>query len=178
MNRRQIASCSRASLEAASAEPARIPPEKNFSTWEEFEARFDATSVLSFANWMSSAGLPSRLRDLHISTRPSMTFHGNMQVAVAEARTWSKKAIASCSSRSPMESSSVLRMSCRNTGFRSSLASNRQATRAFSAERAYYSGPVASTYPDQRGQCERGAMLTDSQLDVFGSEDLFDRHLR
>src|SRR5205807_791832 len=60
-------------------------PGKVFFHWEEVERQTATASQCSFKEldiaWSSAES------SLHIATRPSLAFHGNMQVAIAEART-------------------------------------------------------------------------------------------
>ncbi|MCU1274682.1 MAG: transcription-repair coupling factor, partial [Bryobacterales bacterium] len=111
---------------------------------------------------------------LHIPTRPSMAFHGNMQVAIAEAR-------------SLVESGSRVAFFAASTGELERLADilneygipyqlgtdQSETTPQYLAERAYMAGSVASVYLI-RGGIERGTILPDSKLAIFGSEDLFE----
>ena len=111
---------------------------------------------------------------LHIPSRPSMSFHGNMQVAIAEAR-------------SLIESGSRVAFFAASTGELERLADifneygisyqlgtdQSETTPQYLAERAYMAGSVASVYLI-RGGIERGTILPDSKLAIFGSEDLFE----
>ena len=111
---------------------------------------------------------------LHIRTRPSMSFHGNMQVAVAEART-----LAEQGSRVGFFASStgeVERLAdiLNEYGVPYQLGLEQSdSTPAYLAERAYMAGSVASIYL-VKGRIRRGSAFPDSNLVVFGSEDLFE----
>jgi transcription-repair coupling factor (superfamily II helicase) len=154
------------------AEPARIEPEKNFATWAEIEAQLTNRTILSMRELNVAAGLPEPTRDFHISSRPSLTFKGNMAVAVAEARNL-------------VEEGNRVAFFANSTGELERLADVMQeysmpyqlgiesasGSRGLS-ERAYYSGPVASAYLI-KGALRRGAVLTDSRLALLGSEDIF-----
>ena len=61
-----------------------IPPEKGFFTWEELRDSVSARTA-SILRELDVVHRPLA-QPLHISTRPSMTFHGNIQVAVSESR--------------------------------------------------------------------------------------------
>src|SRR5437879_6696540 len=103
-----------------------------------------------------------------------MSFHGNMQVAIAEAR-------------SLVESGSRVAFFAASAGEVERLADifneygiayqlgidQSDGTPQYLAERAYLAGSVASVYLI-RGGVERGVVLPDSRLAVFGSEDLFE----
>jgi len=112
--------------------------------------------------------------DLHIATRPSLTFHGNMQVAIAEART-----LAESGNRVAFFASSTGEVE-RVADILNEYAVPYQlgleqfeSTPAYLAERAYMAGEIASIYVI-KGQVGHGTTFQDSQLVVFGSEDLFD----
>jgi transcription-repair coupling factor (superfamily II helicase) len=110
----------------------------------------------------------------HIATRPSLAFHGNMQVAIAEARTL-------------VESGNRVAFFASSTGEVERMADilneysipyqlgleQFESTPAYLAERAYMSGTVASIYL-VKGQVAHGTAFPDSKLVVFGSEDLFE----
>ncbi len=68
--------------------PAPIEPEKNFIAWDEWKASLqDRTLVNLHELEVVAASHPDReARHFHIPSRPSLTFQGNMPVAVAEAR--------------------------------------------------------------------------------------------
>ena len=173
-------------------QPAHSPPEQIFFRREEL-AQSDHTRVelrqLDLSVPASQVLLPEAEAEystepspnppvsssaLHISTRPSMAFHGNMQVAIAEAR-------------SLIESGSRVAFFAASTGEVERLADifneygiayqlgtdQSDGTPQYLAERAYLAGSVASVYLI-RGGVERGVVLPDSRLAVFGSEDLFE----
>ena len=60
--------------------PALLSPAENFLAWTQWNDNLKDRTTISFER------LPLTGRTFHIPTRPSMTFHGNMPVAVAEAR--------------------------------------------------------------------------------------------
>ena len=110
----------------------------------------------------------------HIATRPSLAFHGNMQVAIAEARNL-------------VESGNRVAFFASSTGEVERVADilNEYAipyqlgleqfdsTPAYLAERAYHAGAVANIYL-VKGSIRHGTAFPDSKLVVFGSEDLFE----
>ena len=110
----------------------------------------------------------------HISTRPAMSFHGNMQVAIAEART-----LVESGNRVAFFASSngeVERMAdiLNEYGVPYQLGLEQfDSPPAYLAERAYMSGSNASIYL-VKGLVRRGTAFQDSKLVVFGSEDLFE----
>ena len=103
-----------------------------------------------------------------------MSFHGNMQVAIAEAR-------------SLVEAGSRVAFFAASAGEIERLADifneyaipyqlgtdQSDGTPQYLAERAYLAGSVASIYLI-RGGIERGTIFPDAELAVFGSEDLFE----
>ncbi len=148
--------------------PSLCPPEKVFYRWEEIaETRPGAARIELRELELGAEGL-------HIPARPSMSFHGNMQVAIAEAR-------------SLVESGSRVAFFAASAGEIERLADifneyaipyqlgtdQSDGTPQYLAERAYLAGSVASIYLI-RGGIERGTIFPDSELAVFGSEDLFE----
>jgi transcription-repair coupling factor (superfamily II helicase) len=152
---------------SAAYDPARI-----FFRWEELEASAARHRQVAFRELeiVTAGAVPS----LHIPTRPSMSFRGNMQVAIAEARTL-------------VDAGSRVAFFVESTGEVERVADifneygvpyqlgieQTGATPAYLAERAYLAGSVASIYLI-RGEVPRGVVFRDSGLAVFGSEDLFD----
>jgi transcription-repair coupling factor (superfamily II helicase) len=113
-------------------------------------------------------------QDLHIPTRPAMAFHGNMQVAVAEARNLveagNRVAFFASSTGEVERVADILneygvpyRLGLEKVG----------ATPAYLAERAYLAGAVASIFL-VKGLLRHGSAFVNSHLVVFGSEDLFE----
>jgi len=174
--------------------PALCPPEKVFYRWEELAdsqpnaTRLDlreleiAAPVIEPATEDPMATLPdpqSQLPNrapppLHIPTRPSMAFHGNMQVAIAEARGLveggSRVAFFAASAGELERMADILN----EYGVAYQLGIEQSdSTPQYLAERAYLAGAVASVYLI-RGGIERGTVFPDSKLAIFGSEDLFE----
>ena len=67
--------------------PAQIEPEKNYLRWEELNAGIDKRTAISLQELevITASSLPAD-QSFYIPTRQSLTFQGNMPVAVAEAR--------------------------------------------------------------------------------------------
>src|SRR5579872_154401 len=148
--------------------PALCPPEKVFYHWEDLAAaRPGQTQVELRELELAAAGL-------HVPTRPSMAFHGNMQVAIAEARSLveagSRVAFFAASAGEIERLADIFN----EYGIAYQLGTDQSdGTPQYLAERAYLAGSVASIYLI-RGGIERGTIFPDSQLAVFGSEDLFE----
>jgi transcription-repair coupling factor (superfamily II helicase) len=111
---------------------------------------------------------------LHISTRPCIAFHGNMQVAIAEARTQVETghqvAFFASSSGEVERLADILN----EYGISYQLGLDQhEATPAYLADRSYMAGGAASIYL-VKGSIRRGTVFPDSGLVVFGSEDLFE----
>ena len=148
--------------------PVLCPPEKVFYRWEEFKAAPRVSTEIELRELEFGAA------NLHIPTRPSMSFHGNMQVAIAEARglveSGSRVAFFAASAGEVERLADIFN----EYGIAYQLGTEQSdGTPQYLAERAYLAGSVASIYLI-RGGIERGAIFPDSQLAVFGSEDLFE----
>ena len=149
--------------------PTRIPPEANY-----FRSVQDAS-------WPAGATC-IRLRELelgtttalHIPTRPSMSFHGSMQVAVAEAKTLveqgNRVAFFAPSIGELERLADILQEY--NVPFQLGLEPTPD-QRTTLTSRHYMAGDVASTFLI-RGSVRKGAVFPSARIVLFGSEDLFD----
>ncbi len=155
--------------------PAPIEPEKNFARWDDLRAVLARRTCISIQELeLLIGGAQDDPDHFHIATRPALTFQGNMPVAVAEARRL-------------IESGNRVAFFAKSTGEVERLADVLQeyavpyqlglestaGARPSIAERAYHAGAVASAYLI-KGCVRRGAVLTDSQLAILGSEDIFE----
>jgi len=138
----------------------------NFFEWPEFEETLTGP-VLSLRELAMGADIP------HISTRPSLAFQGNMQVAVAEAKNLVERgtrvAFFAPSNGELERLADILREY--SVPFQLGLAPN-EAASDYLAERSYLAGPVASTFL-VKGLVRRGAVFPESAIAFIGSEDLF-----
>ena len=140
----------------------------NFLHWEDFKQHIEKQPQLTLCELDLRADAP------HINTRPSMAFHGSMQVAVAEAKTLvehgHRVAFFAPSNGELERLADILREY--SVPFQLGLAPN-EAASPYLAERAYLAGPVASTYLI-KGLVRRGSIFPESSIAFIGSEDLFD----
>ena len=146
-------------------------PDRIYFHWEELERQAGGAPQMALRE-LDIGRSPGA--DSHIPTRPSLAFHGNMQVAIAEARTL-------------VESGNRVAFFASSTGEVERVADilneyripyqlgleQFDSTPAYLAERAYVAGSVASIYL-VKGLIRHGAAFPDSKLVVFGSEDLFE----
>ncbi len=150
---------------------AAYDPEKLYFHWEDLESQCGRCGRLELKEldigWSEKA-------ELHIATRPAMAFHGNMQVAMAEARNLveaGRRVAFFGSTTGEVERVADI---LNEYGIAYQLGLERgDATPAYLAERAYMAGAVASVYLI-KGVVRHGAAFQDAGLVVFGSEDLFD----
>ncbi|MGA2600716.1 MAG: transcription-repair coupling factor [Bryobacteraceae bacterium] len=153
-------------------DPGRPPPcptEKNFFHWNELRAHVEDQAEVE----MRELDL-THATSTHIATRPSMTFHGNMQVAVAEARNLveqGNRVVFFTQSNGELERMADILQEY-SVPFQLAIEPG-DATRRYLAERSYMAGAVASTFL-VKGNIRRGAAFPGSKVVVFGSEDLFD----
>ena len=111
---------------------------------------------------------------VHIPSRPSMAFHGAMRVAVAETRTLverGNRVIFFAPSTGELERLADILQEY-SVPFQLALAPD-DGTPQYLAQRAYLAGSVASVFL-VKGDVARGVVLPDSQVAIFGCEDLFD----
>ena len=110
----------------------------------------------------------------HIPTRPSMAFHGNMQVAIAEARTLvesGNRVVFFGSTTGEVERVADI-MHEYGVVYQLGLDQN-ESTPEYLAGRAYMGGSAANVFL-VKGRVPRGTVFTDARLVTIGSEDLFD----
>jgi transcription-repair coupling factor (superfamily II helicase) len=175
-------------------------PDRVYFRWEDLERQAAASPQLSLkeleisvgqASWpvhsdiAAAAGAPASQPDiappfghashsLHIATRPTMAFHGNMQVAIAEARTLVESghrvAFFAFSTGEVERVADILN----EYGIAYQLGLEQvESTPAYLAERAYMAGSTASIHVI-KGQIRRGTAFVESNIVVFGAEDLFE----
>jgi transcription-repair coupling factor (superfamily II helicase) len=146
------------------------PPERIYMTWAEFEARFESHAQVDCSQlaWGNPA------ESVSISTRPSMSFHGNLPVAVAEVRNIVDKggrAVFFASTTGELERLADVFQEYaipHQLGFDPAASGH-----STLADRAYLAGSAASTFL-VKGQVRRGTAFLDPPVTIFGSEDLFD----
>ncbi len=150
-------------------------PDRMYFRWEELESHAAPLPQLSLKELeiaLASAVLPPVY--FHIATRPSLSFHGNMQVAIAEARNLvesGNRVAFFASSTGEIERVADI-LNEYGVPYQLGLAQG-DSTPAYLAERAYMAGSVANIYL-VKGQIRRGTAFPNSNLIVFGSEDLFE----
>lgn len=152
------------------AETQVCPPQKNFLRWHEFQNQFDKEAALE----LRELELLSASGGLHIGSRPSMTFHGNMQAAVSEARN-----LVEAGNRVAFFAQSLGEVERLADVFREYSVpfqlglDSADASAPYLADRSYFAGSTASTFL-VKGAIRRGVVLPESRVALFGSEDLFD----
>ncbi|MBV8817518.1 MAG: transcription-repair coupling factor [Acidobacteriaceae bacterium] len=155
--------------------PAPLEPAKNFLRWEELRGAIDNRVIIGFQELELITGpLNGSHTEFHIPTRPSLTFQGNMPIAVAEARNLieagNRVAFFAASTGEVERFADVLQEYA--VPYQVGLDST-AGTRTSLVERAYHAGSVSSAYLI-KGRVRRGAVLVDSQLAILGAEDLFE----
>ncbi len=149
----------------------RMDSDLNFFRWGELLSHLPPGSTQLELRELDLMG---GLEGLHIPARPSMAFHGNMQVAVAEARNLvdrGNRVVFFAPSIGEVERlADILREY--SVPFRFGLPASDSAPQRYS-DRAFIAGEAASTYL-AKSLVPRGVSFPDSHLAVFGSDDLFD----
>jgi transcription-repair coupling factor (superfamily II helicase) len=157
-------------LEQTDRSPA-YDPEKIFFRWEDLARQAEAAPQAELKQLEIGIGNED---SVHIATRPALTFHGNMQVAIGEARNLvesGNRVAFFASSTGEVERMADI-LTEYGIAFQLGLDQN-DPTPAYLAERAYLAGEVASIYV-VKGLVRRGTAFQDAKLVVFGAEDLFD----
>jgi transcription-repair coupling factor (superfamily II helicase) len=155
--------------------PAQIEPEKNFLRWEELNAKLEEHTAIAFQELeLITASSPAPEQSFYIPTRQSLTFQGNMPVAVAEARNLiqagHRVAFFAASVGELERLADILQEY--SVPYQLGLESTAGA-RPSLVERAYHAGAVSSAFLI-KGGIRRGAVLHDSLIAILGSEDLFE----
>ena len=156
-------------LEQTERSPA-YDPDRVFFRWEELRRQAERAPRVS----LKELEIGWDAHGLHIPTRPAMAFHGNMQVAVAEARNLveagNRVAFFASSTGEVERVADILN----EYGLPYQLGLEQGGTTpAYLAERAYMAGAVASIFL-VKGQIRHGSAFVNTKLVVFGSEDLFE----
>jgi len=165
------------------------PPERAFFRWQELEEKaasqaqialreLDISPVTTLAPLdQNKAAAPeaqsSPAKDLHIGTRPAMTFQGNIQVAVSETRALVEKGshvVFFAATNGELERLAEIFQEY-SIPFQLGLEPS-DSTPSYLAQRAYLAGSDASTHV-VKGLIRRGVVFPGDRLAVFGSEDLF-----
>jgi transcription-repair coupling factor (superfamily II helicase) len=149
-------------------------PERVYFRWEDLQRQAAAGPQLSLKQLELTTEISNIGEGLHIATRPSMAFHGNMQVAIAEARTLvesgQRVAFFAFSTGEVERIADILN----EYGIAYQLGLEQvESTPAYLAERAYMAGSMASIHVI-KGQVRRGTAFVDSKIVVVGAEDLFE----
>ena len=153
---------------------AAYDPSRIFLRWEDLERQAAAGPQVSLKQLEIGWPAQDESEKLHLSTRPSVKFHGNMRVAIAEARTLveagGRVAFFASSTGEVERVADILN----EYGVSYQLALDQsESTPAYLAERSYMAGDTASIYLI-KGPLRHGTAFHDSHLVVFGSEDLFE----
>ncbi|MGC9973570.1 MAG: transcription-repair coupling factor [Bryobacteraceae bacterium] len=149
--------------------PSLCPPDRVFLRWEELEDQAAAAAQVA----VRELALDGERGALDIGSRPTMTFQGNMPVAVAEARALVEaggRVVCFAASSGELERLAEIFQEYA-VPFQLGLEPS-DSTPSYLAERAYLAGSVASTYL-VKGLIRRGVVFPDARVAVFGSEDLF-----
>lgn len=149
---------------------ALCPPQELFWKWDEFASLASSCAQVRLSELALDAPEPA----LHISTRPSMSFHGNIPVAVAEVRN-----IVERGGRVVFFTSTTGEMERLADVFHEYAvpyqlgAAPSAGASGYLAERAYMAGPVGSTFL-LSGKVRRGVVFREPLVAIFGSEDLYE----
>ena len=160
-------------LEQIERTPA-FDPDRIFFRWEEIEKQAGGGPQVAFQQIDIGWSTPEAEAESHVSTRPCMSFKGNIQVAIAEARTLvesGQKVAFFASSTGEVERLADI---LNEYGIAYQIGLEQfESTPAYLAQRAYLAGTTASIYL-VKGQVRKGTAFQDSKLVLFGSEDLFE----
>jgi len=160
-------------LEQMERSPA-YEPERIYFRWQDLEKQTKFAPKLQMEELDLTWSGDGQMGSFHISTRPSLSFHGNMQVAIAEARTLTEsgnRVAFFASSTGEVERVADILNEYR-IPYQLGLEQG-EAASGITTGRAYMAGSGASIFV-VKGMVRRGVAFPDSHLVVFGSEDLFE----
>ncbi|HOK45197.1 MAG TPA: transcription-repair coupling factor [Bryobacteraceae bacterium] len=149
--------------------PSLCPPERVFLRWEELEEQAAGSSQVA----LRELGLEVEDSGLHVPSRPTMAFQGNMAVAVAETRGFVEsggRVVCFGASNGELERLAEIFQEY-SVPYQLALEPT-AGSQSYLAERSYLAGSVASTFL-VKGLVRRGVVLPDAGVAIFGSEDLF-----
>jgi transcription-repair coupling factor (superfamily II helicase) len=150
--------------------PGRIDAGASFYRWPELGGQLERLTELNIRELELGA---SSQTSLHIPARPSMTFHGAMQVAVAEARSLIERGNRVAFFAPSMGELERLADILQEYSIPFQLGIEPGGTdNPYLASRVYH-GEVASTYLI-KGDVARGTVFPESQVVFIGHEDLFE----
>jgi transcription-repair coupling factor (superfamily II helicase) len=152
--------------------PSPCPADKSFLRWEELQKHAEGKKEVLLRELELITSIDSQ--PLHVSTRSSVAFHGNMQMAVSEGRSIVERGgrvVFFAPSTGELERLADILQEY-SVPFQLGLDTS-DATPQYLAERAYMAGAVAGTFL-VKGLVRRGVVFTDANVAIFGSEDLFD----
>jgi transcription-repair coupling factor (superfamily II helicase) len=150
---------------------APCPPEQVYFRLDQFQALCAGAAGLALRELALGQPAPG---EFHIPSRPAMSFHGNMSVAVAETRNVVERGgrvAFFAASLGELERLADV-MTEYSVPFQLGL-DPADAAPPHLAERACPAAPVCSTFLI-KGAVRRGVAFPDSALTVFGFDDLFD----
>ncbi|HUS05997.1 MAG TPA: transcription-repair coupling factor [Bryobacteraceae bacterium] len=152
--------------------PSACPADISFLRWQDLQQHAAGKSEVLLRQLEVITAIDSQ--PLHVATRASVAFHGNMQMAVSEGRSIVERGgrvVFFAPSTGELERLADILQEY-SVPFQLGLDTS-DATPQYLAERAYMAGSVAGTFL-VKGWVRRGVVFTDSQVAIFGSEDLFD----
>ncbi|MBI3279491.1 MAG: transcription-repair coupling factor [Acidobacteria bacterium] len=155
-------------LEEARAHP--VEPGQNFLRPEELRQAAAMRMQLSLRELEIAA---TDAQPLHIPTRPSISFHGNMQIAVAETRNIVERGgrvLYFAASPGELERLADILQEYR-VPYQLGVEST-ESLPGYLAERAYMAGTFVGTFL-VKGLVRRGAAFLSGQVTFIGFEDLF-----
>ncbi len=149
---------------------AAYEPERTYFTVEELEQQAAGLAQLS----VKELEIGTDLEALHVATRPAVGFRGNMQLAIAEARTLVEKGNRVAFFASTTGEVERIADVFNEYGVTYQLGLDQaESAPAYLAERTYRAGSTASIYII-RGLIRKGTAFPESKITVFGSDDLFE----
>ncbi|MGH9672162.1 MAG: transcription-repair coupling factor, partial [Bryobacteraceae bacterium] len=146
-----------------------------FLAWEELQAQIATREKLYLRELeIEEAAPPPGVPALRIGSRAAMKFHGNMRIAVAEARTLVERGyrvLFVAPSTGEVERLAEI-FGEYEVPYQLGLDPG-QGLAPYLAEKAYFAGSLASVLL-AKGSIRSGVVLPDSRLAIFGADDLFD----
>ena len=145
-----------------------VPAGAIYYRWEEFEKLLKKKTSLEFRQ------LSLTETGSHISTRPSMAFHGNIQAVIAETKSLverGQRALFFAASTGEVERLADV---FTEYGLPFTIGLDSSETASPYLSNRSWAGPTSGNVMLAKGGVRRGVTFVETGLTVFGSEDLFD----
>jgi transcription-repair coupling factor (superfamily II helicase) len=148
-----------------------VPPAAALLDWDDFSARASRCGVLETRQLEIDIARAADPASFSLSSRPSLSFHGNLQIAVREAKTLLEAGTRLAFFAPSSGEVERLAEMFGEYGLPCRIDLGGERIPEYLQQRFQKSGDAIALI---RGEIARGAVFPDAQLALFGAEDLFE----